>query len=138
VFANPLFQLDLEDSTYEPLARHLLARQAPALEPLPFTDTIASAVGCKVLEWRDSIVSLTCFRSDTGELVHLFIGQRGRLDEGLLQHGPHRAQVGAFSSVTWLRGNVVVMVASKLPAEQLERTLRAGLAMVDARPSWRS
>jgi hypothetical protein len=123
VFSNPLFRLDREARAYEPLEKFLLARDTHVAGELPFSDAIGSAVGCKVLEWRGGMISLTCFRSDTGELVHLFVGARNDVDTSELQRGPHRAQVGAFATVTWLRGDLVVMVASKLPAEELERTL---------------
>jgi hypothetical protein len=125
VFSNPLFHLDRTNETYEPLAAHLVARQALVVGELPFSEAIVSAVGCKVLTWQGTTLSLTCFRSDTGEIVHLFVGARGACDDAALQSGPRRAQVGGFSTVTWLRGDLVVMVASKLPAEQLERTLKA-------------
>lgn len=123
VFSNPFFGLDLEDTSYAPLQAHLVAHSAPVAGVLPFNDAIVSAVGCKVLQWREGTVSLTCFRSDTGELVHLFVGLRGGVDEALIQHGPHRVQVGAFATVTWMRGEHIVMVASKMPADQLERAL---------------
>lgn len=132
VFANPFFQLDLERPTYEPLARHLLGRQAPVADELPFNDTITTAVGCKVLQWRETVVSLTCFRSDTGELVHLFVSPRSALAPDAQPHGMQRAQVGAFATVTWQSGDLVMMVASKLPAEQLDRTLRAERAVAAA------
>jgi hypothetical protein len=132
VFSNPLFRLDRTGETYAPLAAHLVTHQARVAGELPFTDAIVSAVGCKVLKWQGATISLTCFRSDTGELVHLFVGARGAFDDASLRHGPRRGQVGGFSTVTWLRGDLVVMVASKLPAEQLERTLKAEqLAMIE-------
>ncbi len=123
IFLNPFFSLDLEKKNYQPLEAHLVAAAAPVAGELPFNDAIVSAVGCKVLEWHGDRVSLTCFLSKSGELVHLFVAPRGNVDESLLQHGPHRAQVGAYATVTWLRGDHIVMVASKLPADQLERTL---------------
>lgn len=123
IFANPQFHLDLEAATYEPLERHLVAHDAHVAGALPFTTAIVSAVGCRVLPWRGSLVSLTCFRADTGELVHLFVGSPVDLDTATLHGGPQHGQIGAFATVTWLQGDLVVMVASKLPADQLDRML---------------
>jgi hypothetical protein len=123
VFANAFFQLDFERPAYEPLSRYLAGRDAPVAGALPFNTAIVRALGCKVLEWRGAKVSLTCFRTDTGELVHLFVAPRSVFTDDALPTGPLRTQVGAYATVTWSRGELAFMVASQLPAEQLERTL---------------
>jgi len=48
---------------------------------------------------------------------------RGPVDETLIRHGAHRSQVGDYATVTWLRGDRVVMVASALPADRLDALL---------------
>lgn len=123
IFSNPFFSLDKTSDSYPPLEAHLLQCRAPTAGELPFNDAIADALGCKVLEWHGATVSLTCFHSKTGELVHLFVMPRGHVDETPLRRGAHREQVGSYATVTWLRNDLVVMVASKLPAGELDKVL---------------
>lgn len=123
IFSAPDFRLDMQDTRYPPLEKFLAAHGLPVADEPPFTGGIASAVGCKVLDWRGTRVSLACFLSDTGELVHLFVRRRDGLDTAQLGGSALRMQVGDYATATWLQGDRIIMVASRLPAEALERML---------------
>jgi hypothetical protein len=138
IFSSPLFSLDREDHDYAPLKAHLRAQGAPVFDGTPpFSDAIIGAVGCKILDWQGSVVSLTCFRADSGELVHLFVTTHRGVDESLGARAPYRNQVGAYATVTWHQGDKIVMVASLLSAAKLERVLQSGRAAAVTSPTRR-
>lgn len=123
IFDDPGFALDLMDGNYPPLERYLVSHGTRILPELPFSPGSVDFVGCKVLAWRGQAVSFLCLRARTGELVHLFVVPRGTADETLLADGPHRAVLGEFATTTWIRGDLIALVASKMPPAQLEALL---------------
>lgn len=127
IFDDPAFALDVVDFDYEPLETHLLKNGARVVGELPFGDEINFPVGCKVLDWNEMKVSLACFDSKPGQLVHIFVVPRGGLDEALIRNRIHREQVGKYATVTWLRDDIVVMVASKLSPMELEKVFADGV-----------
>jgi len=129
IFADPNFRLDLTGSDYSSLERHLVQRGTRVAGGLPFTAQAATPIGCKVLTWRGQPVSLVCFRVESGEVLHLFVVPRGIADEATLHHGPHHARVGEFATITWKHNDLIVMVASKMPAEQLAPLVAAQVTL---------
>lgn len=125
-FSLPHHPLDVVNPEYPPLEAYLLGRGAQVVGQLPFNDGIRSVIGCKVLEWKGYTTSLTCFFSTSGELVHIFVLARGPVEESLIRSGAHRQRVGEYATVTWLEDDKVVMVASKLPASELNDVLKFG------------
>jgi len=118
------FGLDVVDESYPRIESHLVSCRAPVVGELPFNnEAIEKAIGCKVLDWNGSTVSLACFQSEGGEIVHLFVMPRGAVDESLVKAGIYRAQVGDFATVSWLQRDLVVMVAAQMPAAELEGVL---------------
>ncbi len=128
IFADPEFALDLMDESYPPLEAYLRAGGTPVAGALPFREGVVFPVGCKILGWRGQPVSFTCFQTADGRLVHLFVVARGVADESTLARGPAREQVGEFASITWMRDDRIVLVASPMPAAELEGVFAAGLA----------
>jgi hypothetical protein len=128
IFDDPNFALDLMHGEYPPLEQHLTGRGTRVLPAIPFAPGAVGLVGCKVLAWRDQPVSFLCFKADTGELVHLFVVPRGTANEALLAAGPHRAFLGEFATVTWIQGDLVALVASKMTAERLDGLLARDVA----------
>jgi len=123
IFADPNFALDLMDPNYPPLEKYLLDHGTRLLPAVPFAPDAVGLLGCKALMWRDQPVSFLCFKATTGELVHLFVVRRGTADESLVTTGPHREQIGEFATITWSQGDLLALVASKMPATQLEGIL---------------
>ncbi|RME67423.1 MAG: hypothetical protein D6781_13275 [Verrucomicrobia bacterium] len=120
IFSNPLFSLDYLDDDYRPLEDYLVRHGARVAGRLPFADGITSALGCSVLEWRGARVSLACFHSRTGELVHLFTMPAHYIEQAPPLQPVYRAQVDAFATITWQQDDLVVMVASRMPQETLD------------------
>lgn len=128
IFADPNFALDLMNGDYPPVEKHLLDHGTRLLPAVPFAPGAVGLLGCKVLAWRGQPVSFLCFKAATGELVHLFVVPRGTADEALLAAGPHREQIGDFATVSWVQGDLVAMVASKMPAAQLDGIITRAVA----------
>jgi len=133
IFDDPEYELDVIDFDYEPLEAHLLKNGARVVGELPFGDEINFPVGCKLLDWNETMVSLACFDSKAGQLVHIFVVPRGGMDESLIRSGVHRQQVGKYATVTWLRDDIVVMVASKLSPGELEKVFADGVLAANDR-----
>ncbi|BET69220.1 hypothetical protein ASA1KI_41380 [Opitutales bacterium ASA1] len=133
IFDDPNFALDLMHAEYPPLEQHLTDHGTRVLPAIPFAPGAVGLVGCKVLAWRDQPVSFLCFKAETGELVHLFVVPRGTADETLIGARAHRALVGEFATVTWIQGDLVAFVASKMPAERLETMLAHDIAAAPTR-----
>lgn len=142
IFDDPGFALDRMGAEYPPIEAFLLERGTRVLPEVPFIADALGLVGCKALTWRDQPVSFLCFRRGDGELVHLFVVPRGTADESSLASGPARGRVGPFATVSWIQGDLVALVASKMPADQLDALLArteaqsaatAPLAMIGAR-----
>jgi hypothetical protein len=127
IFDDPEFQLDVMDFDYEPLEAYLLENGAHVVGKLPFGDEVNFPVGCKLLAWKQEKVSLSCFDSKAGQLVHIFVVPRGGIDEALVRNRVHRELVGKYATVTWLRDDNIVMVASLLPAPELEKVFAEGV-----------
>lgn len=120
IFADPNFALDLMSGEYPPVERFLLDHGTPVLPAIPLTSGTVDLLGCKALTWRDQPVSFLCFKAHTGELVHLFVVPRGTAEETPLVRGALRTAVGEFSTVTWIEGDLIAMVASRMPAPRLD------------------
>ena len=124
IFADPDFRLDLTGSAYPVLERNLLERGTRVAGELPFATDRLAPIGCKVLAWRGLPVSLACFRAEGGEVVHLFVLPRGVADESLLRVRAHSQHIAGFATITWLQGDLIRMVASRMPADRLAPMVR--------------
>lgn len=124
IFAHPFFSLDYFDESYAPLEDYLVKNGARVVAgTLPFGDGVTSALGCSVLEWREAPVSLACFNSEEGELVHLFAMPARHLESVDALETTHRTQVGSFATATWSQDDLVVMVASQMHQPELDALL---------------
>lgn len=132
IFSAPDFALDRMADDYPSLEAFLLERGTRVAGELPFAPEAVQPVGCKVLAWRGQPVSFACFKATTGELVHLFVVPRGVAGEELLRSGVLPAQVGEFATLTWVRDDRILMVASKMPAERLPSVCSGQFAAIEA------
>lgn len=129
IFSEPNFALDLMNGDYPPVEKYLVDHGTRVLPALPFKPGAVGLVGCKVLAWHGQAVSFTCLKAATGELVHLFVVPRGTADEALLAAGPHHEPLADFATVSWRHGDLVAMVASKMPAAQLDGIIARAVAV---------
>jgi hypothetical protein len=78
--AAPAPQLDLLTASFSRTQEYLEEMQAPCIYSLPGSLLALPTAGCKTLRWNGHILSLTCFRLPSGELLHLFVIAEKALD----------------------------------------------------------
>jgi hypothetical protein len=78
--ASPVPQLDLLTASFARTQRYLEEMQAPCIYSLPGSLLALPTAGCKTLRWNGHMLSLTCFRLPSGELLHLFVIAEKALD----------------------------------------------------------
>jgi hypothetical protein len=78
--ASPMPQLDLLTASFSRTQQYLEELQAPCVYSLPASLLALPTAGCKTLRWNGHILSLTCFRLPSGELLHLFVIAEKALD----------------------------------------------------------
>jgi len=78
--AAPVPQLDLLTASFSRTQEYLEEMQAPCIYSLPASLLALPTAGCKTLRWNGHILSLTCFRLPSGELLHLFVIAEKALD----------------------------------------------------------
>jgi hypothetical protein len=66
-------QLDLLTASFSRTQQYLEEMEAPCVHSLPASLLSLPTAGCKSLRWKGQILSLTCFRLPSGELLHLFV-----------------------------------------------------------------
>jgi hypothetical protein len=78
--ASPRPQLDLLTASFSRTQQYLEEMQAPCVHALPASLLALPTAGCKTLRWNGHMLSLTCFRLPSGELLHLFVIAEKALD----------------------------------------------------------
>jgi hypothetical protein len=78
--ASPVPQLDLLTASFARTQQYLEEMQAPCIYSLPGSLLALPTAGCKTLRWNGHMLSLTCFRLPSGELLHLFVIAEKALD----------------------------------------------------------
>jgi hypothetical protein len=73
-------QLDLLTASFSRTQEYLEEMQAPCIRSVPDSLLALPTAGCKTLRWNGHILSLTCFRLPSGELLHLFVIDGKALD----------------------------------------------------------
>jgi hypothetical protein len=78
--ATPAPQLDLLTASFSRTQEYLEEMKAPCIYSLPGSLLALPTAGCKTLHWNGHMLSLTCFRLPSGELLHLFVIAQQALD----------------------------------------------------------
>lgn len=73
---NVYFQLDHLSKDVDSIDSWLKAEDAPTFEVLPAELLALKPIGCKQFKWKDQDVSLVCFHTENGKIVHMFILER--------------------------------------------------------------
>jgi hypothetical protein len=112
-------RLDLVTPDFSRSQEYLLARAAPRAPEVPAALHQLQTAGCRTINWNGKMISLTCFRLPSGELLHLFVidaksfGQiapRGEIQEIQGWHVQLRRENG-----------MLLMFVSKAPMSELTR-----------------
>lgn len=67
------FQLDHLSDSLSSIENWLEEKDTPAYDELPDQLVALNPIGCKEIAWRDRKVSLVCFHTERGKIIHLFI-----------------------------------------------------------------
>jgi hypothetical protein len=78
--AVPAPQLDLQTASFSHTQEYLAEMRAPSIPSPPPALLGLPTAGCKTLWWNGHILSLTCFRLPSGELLHVFVISRDAFD----------------------------------------------------------
>lgn len=73
---NVYFQLDHLSKDVDSIDSWLKAENAPTFEALPEELLALKPIGCKQFKWNEQDVSLVCFHTENGKIVHMFILER--------------------------------------------------------------
>ena len=116
--------LDLETSQLSEVSAFLKQRDAPSELTIPPGLRQLHPIGCRTLRFRGQEVALVCFRSEQGELMHLFVVNRKAM--GTLQNGnagPQFAVQGDWMTATWMDDGQAYLLTAKVSRETLAKYL---------------
>jgi hypothetical protein len=114
--------LELMSKDISTVRQWLHDRKAPDDFAVPAGLRDRPSLGCRVLKWNGQTVSFVCFRLQGGQVVHLFVLERGAWSD-LPNAGTREvaASGGSASSVCWSDGRCTYVLAS---TQQNEKQLK--------------
>lgn len=120
---NVYFQLDHHTEDLGSIEQYLGGVKAPVHEGLPTDLTALTPIGCKELSWKGNTVSLVCFHSAEGKIVHLFILDRegfapAQFDDITTVATSHSLETGG-----WSTANSVYLLVGSDPDVDIEFAL---------------
>ncbi|NDV62612.1 DUF3379 domain-containing protein [Puniceicoccales bacterium CK1056] len=120
---NVYFQLDHLTEDLTSIESWLDNKEAPVYEGLPAGLTALVPIGCKQLTWQDQNVSLVCFHTADGKIVHLFILNRQGIDASLYEDITAVANSQSLETGGWMTGSTVYLLVGSDPQVDIEFAL---------------
>ncbi|MEM8955779.1 MAG: hypothetical protein AAGD22_16615 [Verrucomicrobiota bacterium] len=125
LFANSRFVLDYSTKDLGEAREWLRDRGAPVYDSTPAAIAAYRAMGCKTFDWGGKAVSLVCFVNGHGDLVHLFLLERGAM--GDLESGelslPEVAVRRDLETGGWSDADFVYLLVGSEPGVDVEEIL---------------
>jgi hypothetical protein len=112
-------RLDLMTSDFSRTQVYLLERAAPRAPAVPASLQELQTAGCRAIDWNGKMVSLTCFRLPSGELLHLFVIDAKSLNEPALRPGIQ--EINGWHVECRRVNGMLLMFVSKAPMSELTR-----------------
>lgn len=112
-------RLDLMTSDFSRTQEYLLERVAPRAPAVPASLQELQTAGCRAIDWNGKMVSLTCFRLPSGELLHLFVIDAKSLNEPALRPGIQ--EINGWHVECRRVNGMLLMFVSKAPMSELTR-----------------
>jgi hypothetical protein len=112
-------RLDLMTSDFSRTQEYLLERAAPRAPAVPASLQELQTAGCRAINWNGKMVSLTCFRLPSGELLHLFVIDAKSLNEPALRPGIQ--EINGWHVECRRVNGMLLMFVSKAPMSELTR-----------------
>ncbi|HKI69370.1 MAG TPA: hypothetical protein VKA67_07270, partial [Verrucomicrobiae bacterium] len=123
------YSMDLETNRLDQIRNYLAGHQAPADYQLPDPLQKTATVGCGVLEWQGSKVSMVCFRTGKplmpGEQsdLWLFVADRKTVEGAPATTSPHFAKVNRLITASWIQGDKLYLLATEGDAQTIQNYL---------------
>lgn len=122
VLQGPM-RLDYRHLELAEVQRWLAEHQTPVPTAIPTALRQESDIGCRQLMWNNRPVALVCFIGRGDRAVHLFAIRRAALPDAPDPATPLFASVNGWSTATWVRDDVVYLLASRLEESALRKLL---------------
>jgi hypothetical protein len=120
---NVYFQLDHLTTDLGSIEQWLGDNEAPVYEGLPEGLTALVPIGCKQLSWKEQNVSLVCFHTAAGKIVHLFILEREGFDPARFEDIGSVATSHALETGGWTTDGSVYLLVGSDPEVDIEFAL---------------
>jgi len=117
------FNLDHHTKDLNSIQSWLEEKNAPVYETIPKELTALVPIGCKQLSWQDRDVSLVCFHTGDGKIVHMFILDRDGTADHLYQDITKIATSHDLETGGWLTDSTVYLLVGSDPQVDVEFAL---------------
>jgi hypothetical protein len=105
--------LDLETAQLSEVSAFLKQRDFPSELTIPPRLRQLSPIGCRTLRFRGHEVALICFRSEQGELVHMFVINRKAMGKMRKSENPEFAAQGDWMTAIWMDDEHAYLLTAK-------------------------
>jgi hypothetical protein len=112
-------KLDFLTSDFSRSQEYLSQQAVPHAPEIPAALHELPTVGCRTIHWSGEMISLTCFRLPSGQLLHLFV-----VDAKSFGKTAHQGEIQEINGwhVEFRRENgMLLMFVSKAPMSELTR-----------------
>ena len=117
------FTLDHTSQDLDSIKDWLSSHEAPVFENIPVALGDRKPIGCKELSWQGREVSLICFHTDEGGIVHLFVMERSGADADSLQDISRVARSHGLETGGWSSESKLYLLVGSDPGVDIEFVL---------------
>ena len=112
-------KLDFLTSDLSRSQEYLSQRAVPRASEIPAALHELPTVGCRAIDWHGEMISLTCFRLPSGQLLHLFVVDAKSL--GKIAPQGEIQEINGWHVKFSREGGMLLMFISKAPMSELTR-----------------
>lgn len=117
------YRMDIQTNDLAAIQQFLAQNRAPAQYALKPAMQALPGLGCGVLRWQNQPVSMICFDRGQGQILWLFVAERGAVAGAPAGREPVFASVGRLSTAAWSEGELVYLLAAVGDRQLLEKFL---------------
>ncbi|MEX0331219.1 MAG: hypothetical protein AB3N64_07335 [Puniceicoccaceae bacterium] len=117
------FRLDHTTQDLDSIRSWLSSKQSPVYEDLPDALTNLDPIGCKQLQWQGLDVSLVCFHTADGRIVHLFLLDRDNATDNQFSGIDAVARSSGLETAGWVSSSTVYLLVGSDPSVDIEFAL---------------
>ena len=117
------FQLDHFAGSLDSIESWLNESSSPGYDSLPSALAALDPIGCKQLSWKGQPVSLVCFHTERGAIIHLFILERGNTDADHFDNIREVAVSSELETGGWVTDEKIYLLVGSAPEVDIEFAL---------------